>query len=96
MVPQIVHPTKAIDWETLKFGLVPTNGYAKSTWRDGVWGAVEFVAGSSMDIHVGSVALNYGQSVFEGCKAFRHEDGQVRVFRPQRNSARINASGSMV
>uniref|UniRef100_A0A0K3CG41 FGENESH: predicted gene_6.325 protein n=1 Tax=Rhodotorula toruloides TaxID=5286 RepID=A0A0K3CG41_RHOTO len=45
---------------------------------------------------VGSVALNYGASCFEGLKAFRHEDGQVKLFRPQENAARMNYSAAAI
>lgn len=40
--------------------------------------------------------MNYGASCFEGLKAFRQPDGQVKVFRPKDNAARINHSGSIV
>src|SRR4051794_16449228 len=32
-----------------------------------------------------TAALHYGQSVFEGMKAFRGDDGVVRLFRPRRH-----------
>ncbi|KAK4705350.1 branched-chain amino acid aminotransferase, partial [Phenoliferia sp. Uapishka_3] len=41
-------------------------------------------------------AVDYGASVFEGMKAFRHPDGQVRIFRPKDNSARLNHSADVV
>ncbi|GAA6064784.1 hypothetical protein JCM10212_004806 [Sporobolomyces blumeae] len=47
-------------------------------------------------MHVGSVALNYGSSCFEGLKAFRHPDSQCRVFRPQENAARMQHSGAIL
>ena len=37
-------------------------------------------------------ALHYGQSFFEGLKAYKHADGQVSVFRPDKNAARFNKS----
>lgn len=49
-----------------------------------------------LKLHVGSVALNYGASVFEGLKSFRHPDGHVRLFRPKDNSARLNHSADVV
>uniref|UniRef100_UPI003899A1F0 branched-chain amino acid aminotransferase n=1 Tax=Actinotignum urinale TaxID=190146 RepID=UPI003899A1F0 len=39
----------------------------------------------------GSV-LHYGQEVFEGLKAYRHEDGSIWTFRPSYNAARLNFS----
>jgi branched-chain amino acid aminotransferase len=39
-----------------------------------------------------TAALHYGQSVFEGLKAFRVNDGAVRVFRPERHLRRLVSS----
>lgn len=36
--------------------------------------------------------LHYGQEIFEGLKAYRHEDGSVWTFRPEVNAARLNRS----
>ncbi|MCW1250461.1 branched-chain amino acid aminotransferase [Acaricomes phytoseiuli] len=36
--------------------------------------------------------LHYGQEIFEGLKAYRHADGSVWTFRPERNAARLNRS----
>jgi branched-chain amino acid aminotransferase len=36
--------------------------------------------------------LHYGQSCFEGLKAFCHEDGEVYVFRPDENAKRMQSS----
>ena len=40
--------------------------------------------------------LNYGQQAFEGIKAFRHPSGQISVFRPERNAARMHRSAEFV
>lgn len=36
-----------------------------------------------------ATVLNYGQSLFEGLKAFRRSDGTIVLFRPDRNAARM-------
>ncbi|HLR64637.1 MAG TPA: branched-chain amino acid aminotransferase [Pseudogracilibacillus sp.] len=36
--------------------------------------------------------LHYGQTVFEGLKAYKTDDGEVQLFRPERNFARLNNS----
>ncbi|MFD0713418.1 branched-chain amino acid aminotransferase [Paenibacillus sp. GCM10027626] len=36
--------------------------------------------------------LHYGQTVFEGLKAYRTPDGQLQLFRPQKNFQRLNKS----
>jgi branched-chain amino acid aminotransferase len=34
--------------------------------------------------------FHYGQEIFEGLKAYRHESGSIVMFRPQANAARFN------
>ena len=36
--------------------------------------------------------LHYAQTVFEGLKAYRQQDGGLALFRPERNAARLAAS----
>jgi branched-chain amino acid aminotransferase len=38
------------------------------------------------------MVFHYGQSIFEGLKAYRTENGQVVLFRPDENMKRLNAS----
>jgi branched-chain amino acid aminotransferase len=37
-----------------------------------------------------TAVLHYGQSLFEGLKAFRGRDGKIRLFRPQKHVDRLN------
>ena len=39
-----------------------------------------------------AAVLHYAQEVFEGMKAYRHDDGSIYTFRPQANAARMNKS----
>jgi branched-chain amino acid aminotransferase len=39
-----------------------------------------------------AAVLHYGQSIFDGLKAFRGVDGKVRLFRPQKHVERMNNS----
>lgn len=43
-----------------------------------------------------SPGLNYGQQVYEGLKAFRHESGQITLFRANRNAARMQHSAQIL
>ncbi len=47
-----------------------------------------------MQISPASPALHYGISIFEGLKAYKHEDGTVAVFRPDKNFERMNISAN--
>lgn len=39
-----------------------------------------------------AAVLHYGQEIFEGIKAYRHADGSIHTFRPDRNAARLRSS----
>jgi branched-chain amino acid aminotransferase len=39
-----------------------------------------------------SAVLHYGQEIFEGIKAYRHQDGSIHTFRPHRNGERLQKS----
>ncbi|GAB2513010.1 branched-chain amino acid aminotransferase [Paramicrobacterium agarici] len=39
-----------------------------------------------------SAVLHYGQEVFEGLKAYRHDDGSIWTFRPEKNAERLRRS----
>jgi branched-chain amino acid aminotransferase, group II len=40
------------------------------------------------------MGVNYGQACFEGMKAYKDKDGQVFLFRPEKNFSRINKSAT--
>ena len=43
-----------------------------------------------------TAVLHYAQEIFEGMKAYRHEDGSVWTFRPEENAARmVRSSGRL-
>jgi branched-chain amino acid aminotransferase len=41
-----------------------------------------------------TAVLHYGQSLFEGLKAFRGQDGKIRLFRPQKHVERLNRTAA--
>lgn len=86
----------APDWANLGFRYQPTPWRFQATWRDGVWSPGGLTAEPTITLEEGSTALHYGQQCFEGLKAFAGPDGAVRVFRPDRNAARMAASARRI
>ena len=41
-----------------------------------------------------AMVFHYGQAIFEGLKAYRGKDGQIRLFRPLANLERMNSSAA--
>ena len=60
--------------------------------RDGAWGQVEASTSEFIDMHMAATCLHYGQEAFEGMKAYRGPDKNIRLFRWQENSKRLNRS----
>ena len=56
------------------------------------WHDARIVPFGNLDMSPAAMCLHYGQSVFEGMKAYRAVDGRILLFRPDRNMARMNSS----
>lgn len=61
-------------------------------YEDGKWGEVKVMPYGPLPFTPALMAINYGQACFEGMKAFKDEEGEVFLFRPEKNFARINKS----
>lgn len=81
-----------VPWGKLGFQFRPVKSHLRLTYKDGAWGEPELVEGNHFNIHIGATALHYGQSCFEGLKAFAHEDDSVFIFRPDENAKRLRTS----
>ena len=77
------------------FGRYFVDHMARAVWSKGEgWHDHALVATGPVNLHPGLAALQYGQEIFEGLKAFRHADGSVWLFRPQMNAARFARSAA--
>ncbi|MDP9101303.1 MAG: branched-chain amino acid aminotransferase [Actinomycetota bacterium] len=75
------------------FGRSFTDHMVSVAWtREQGWHDARLTAYAPVTVDPASVVLHYGQTVFEGLKAYRQPDGGVALFRPERNAARIDAS----
>ena len=83
---------KNIDWANLKFGYMKTDYNVRCYYRNGKWGEIEVCSDENINLSMAATCLHYGQEAFEGLKAFRGKDGQVRVFRMDENAKRIQRS----
>jgi len=61
-------------------------------YKNGEWLEPKIVPYGEMMMSPAILALHYGQSVFEGMKAFKNQEGQITIFRPQRHHQRFNRS----
>lgn len=78
-----------IDWESLGFTYMDTSSHVRYTCCNGTWDDGGLHDEPYVNLHICATALHYGQSAFEGLKAFSCQDGTVRIFRPQENARRM-------
>ena len=81
-----------IDFGNLQFGSVFSDHMFAMEYMNGNWQNHRIEPFGAIEVHPVSASLHYGQTIFEGLKAYRGSDGQIRVFRPQMNHQRMNSS----
>lgn len=75
------------------FGKVFTDHMVSATWTAAQgWHEARLTAYAPVSIDPASVVLHYGQTVFEGLKAYLQADGGIALFRPERNAHRMALS----
>jgi branched-chain amino acid aminotransferase len=80
------------DFNNLEFGKYISDHMLVASYSNGRWNDMKVVPYGPMAMTPAILALHYGQSVFEGLKAFRNNDGDICVFRAARHSQRLNKS----
>ncbi len=79
--------------ERLSFGVDFTDHMARAIHTHGQgWHDRELLAYGPLTLSPATSVLHYGQEIFEGLKAYRHADGSIWTFRPERNAERFNRS----
>ncbi|KAL3583420.1 hypothetical protein D5086_014481 [Populus alba] len=79
-----------IDWDDLGFAYVPTDYmYTMKCTKGGNFSKGELQRFGNIELNPSAGVLNYGQGLFEGLKAYRKEDGNLLLFRPEENAMRM-------
>lgn len=81
-----------LDLNNMAFGKVYSDHLFIADYGDGKWFDLRIRPYDLLNLTPGSAILHYGQSVFEGLKAYNNEDGDILVFRPEMNAKRLNIS----
>eukprot|EP00971_Amphidinium_carterae_P215686 4281645-Amphidinium_carterae.1 len=84
-------PREDMDFSSLGFGLTTrdTKMAVAKCKRGDQWAGFEVTPYGPMSMEPAATALNYGQALFEGIKAYRTSQGRIVIFRPQENSKRM-------
>jgi branched-chain amino acid aminotransferase len=81
-----------IDWRNIGFGYMKTDYNVRCRFSNGAWGELETHDTEYLNLHMAATCIHYGQEVFEGLKAFRGQDGKIRIFRMRDNALRMQDS----
>lgn len=81
-----------INLENLPFGRYFTDHMLEVDYENGKWGTVEIKPYQPLLMEPSLAALHYGQSIFEGIKAYKNKEGDAFIFRPHDNFRRFNIS----
>jgi branched-chain amino acid aminotransferase len=79
------------DFDNIKFGREFGDHMFIVDYADGAWGDPRVVPYENIPMSPATSAIHYGQSIFEGMKAFKKGD-DVYLFRPTDNAKRLNKS----
>lgn len=78
-----------VDFENLEFGKYVADHMLVCDYAAGEWQRPLIVPFANLSINPATLALHYGQTVFEGMKAFRMQDGRINIFRVERHYDRF-------
>jgi branched-chain amino acid aminotransferase len=85
---------ESINWEKAGFGQLHTDHMFVCLYSDGGWGRAEIIPFGPLSLSPMALALHYGQTIFEGMKAFRMVNGSINLFRPEDHFSRMMHSAS--
>lgn len=88
---------KPQDESKLAFGTTFSDHMFMMNYKEGKgWYDPRIVPFEPIQMDPAAVCLHYGQTTFEGMKAYRAADGSINLFRPDENYLRLNVSDERI
>ena len=84
----------SVNWDNLPFGRIFSDHMFVMEFTAGKWQQGEIQPFGSISMHPAMSAIHYGQSIFEGMKAYRNQHNEVVLFRPELNARRFAESAA--
>jgi branched-chain amino acid aminotransferase len=82
----------SVDFNNLPFGSVYSDHMLTCTFKDGKWQEPIITPFEPISLDPSAKIFHYGQSIFEGMKAYKDAEGTTLLFRPIENCKRLNKS----
>ena len=83
---------ESVDLNNLAFGNVFTDHMLVCDYKNGAWMTPKIIPYQAISLEPSAKIFHYGQSIFEGMKAYKDKDEKVWLFRPEDNYKRFNIS----
>jgi len=83
---------KVTDTKSIPFGKIPTEHMFIAEYKNGEWQNAQIVPFHDLTLSPLALCLHYGQTVFEGMKAFVMADGKINIFRMDKHHDRFSKS----
>lgn len=80
------------DFSNLVFGKTISDHMFVADFKNGEWSNLRIEPYAPLHLNPSNAALHYGQSIFEGLKAYKNENGEITIFRADANWSRMNES----
>ena len=81
-----------VDFDNLSFGKTFSDHMLECDYINGKWQEPKVVPYQAISLNPSAKIFHYGQSVFEGMKAYKDSNEDVWLFRPLDNFNRLNIS----
>jgi branched-chain amino acid aminotransferase len=81
-----------VDASNIQFGKTYSDHMLIADYVDGQWQPAQIVPYDDISMSPATTFIHYGQSIFEGVKAYKNASGHVSIFRPADNWKRFNIS----
>jgi len=91
-IVKTVAPKVKPDFSKLGFGRHFSDHMFTMDYSGGAWGNAQIVPYAPFLFDPATMVLHYGQSMFEGMKAYKTNNGGIYLFRPRKNFERLNIS----
>lgn len=78
-----------VNWDDLPFGKVFSDHMLVMDYENGEWQTPVIESFANLSMHPATSVLHYGQTIFEGLKANKNENGEILIFRPEMNAERF-------
>lgn len=85
-------PPAPLDPAKLEFGKTCSPNFFVMDYRNGEWVNARIQPVEPFKMHPVTSVLHYAQTIFEGMKAYRHDDGAIALFRPEMNAKRFRVT----